>query len=165
MELSRDSKGPEESKQRNSNEGDNSLQSSKVPPIFCPTMIHFLIQNAPLLRHAPSPRATAATREIHVVNPVRIAVHPVVIDVVLGMLVRPERVLPVDAVEANVGSVAGAEGELSYVAPAVDGRAVRGVDVVEALVPVDGEVLLSQHGLQDVFVAVERAVGLVLLAR
>lgn len=42
--------------------------------------------------------------------------HPIVINIVFGMLVWIECVLTIDAVEANVGTVTSAVGELSYLA-------------------------------------------------
>jgi len=59
------------------------------------------------------------------------------------MLIRPERILAIDPIEANVGPVAVAVRESPDVALAVDGSAVDGVDVVEAFVSFDVEVLLA----------------------
>ena len=62
--------------------------------------------------------------------------HPIIINVILGMFVGPEGILAIDSVEANVGPVTVTVGETTDVAFAINGRAVD-VDVAEAFVSVN----------------------------
>lgn len=116
-------------------------------------MVHVLVEDAPLLRHAPPARTAAAAREVDVVHSIGVAFDPIIVDVIPRMLVWPERVLPIHPVEAYVGSVAGAVREATDVAWPVHSRAVD--NLVQALVLLAEEVLLAQHAGEDVRVAAE----------
>lgn len=109
-----------------------------------PTMVQILIQNTSPLGHTPPSRRATATRKIRITNLIRITMHAVIINIILGMLIRPEGILTIYTIEANVWSGAAAVGELTNVTFAIGGRTVHCVE--EAFISIDVEVFLPQHG-------------------
>jgi hypothetical protein len=89
---------------------------SSLLNLFSPALIFRLIKNTSTLRHTPPPRRATTTRKIHIINPIRITMNPIIINIIVWILIRPEFILPIDPIEANVGFVSCTVGEFANVA-------------------------------------------------
>lgn len=118
---------------------------------FIPAMVHILIQNAPVLGHTPPPRTATAARKVHIMILIRVAMNPVIINVIFWMFVWPKGILTIDSIEAYVWSVICTVGEFANFTPAICHCAIGWVDIF-AFIPFNVKMFFAQHCLKDICV-------------